>query len=61
MKKMEIRKNIITFLESNNTASSKSSYEILNDILNNVYKELDANYYLFNFINSSYFVFHLLI
>jgi len=61
MKKMEIRKNIITFLESNNSTSSKSSYEILNDILNNVYKELDANYYLFNFINSSYFVFHLLI
>ena len=51
----------MTFLESNNSTSSKSSYEILNDILNNVYKELDANYYLFNFINSSYFVFHLLI
>ena len=56
--KIEIRKNIITFLESNNSVSSKSSYEILNDILNNVYKELDANYYLLNFINSSYFAFH---
>ena len=56
--KIEIRKNIISFLESNNSASSKSSYEILTDILNNIYKELDANYYLLNFINSSYFVFH---
>ena len=55
--KIEIRKNIITFLESNNSVSSKSSYKILNDILNNVYKELDANYYLLNFINSSYFFF----
>ena len=56
--KIEIRKNIITFLERNDSTSSKSSYEILNNILNNVYKELDANIYLFNFINSSYFVFH---
>ena len=56
--KIEIGKNIITFLESNNSYSTKSSYEILNETLNNVYKELDANYYLLNFINSSYFVFH---
>ena len=56
--KIEIRKNILTFLESDNSVALKGSYEILKDILKYVYKELDANFYLLNFINSSYFLFH---
>ena len=56
--KIEIKKEILSFFENIDSTLKKNKYNILEDILEKAYKEIDKDHYLLDYINSSYFVFH---